>query len=323
MNSQSSYPLPVQLRKLLILPICLFISLSGSAANRYWVGSVLSNWNNVLNWSTTSGGLPGASVPGSSDAVIFDIGGPANCSIDATINIASITVLAGYAGTISQNANTISIGGAATFSGGSFIGGSANVTIAGTFILSGSPFTSTSAMLEIRGDAAFTSGSFAHNNGTVRFNGNSSQTISGISPTFFTLEFVGKGNTYTLSSSGNITVLNDLVTSGSLFYNLAMGTIDVKGDINSGNTATGSGGDAMININGTGTQNFNGGTTAGAGALPQVTINKASGILNLTGFPAVSIASQPRSKNCTRPAPVQSNSSEIGKPKRAKPPFAL
>jgi len=287
-TQRNSHLFLVRLRKFLTLLICMFISLSGSAANRYWVGSVVSNWNNILNWSTTSGGLPGASVPGSSDAVIFDIGSSGNCSIDATVNVASITVLAGYTGTISQNANTISIGGAATFSGGSFSGSSANVTIVGTFTLSGNAFTSTAAILELRGDAAFTSGSFTHNNGTVRFNGNSSQTISGISPTFFTLEFVGKGNTYTLSSSGNITVLNNLVTSGSLFYNLATGTIDVKGDINSGNTATGSGGDAMININGTGTQNFNGGTTAGTGALPQLTINKASGILNLSGFPAVS-----------------------------------
>ncbi len=44
----------------------------------------------------------------------------------------------------------------------------------------------------------------------------------------------------------------------------------------------------MININGTGTQNFNGGTLAGTGALPQLTINKASGTLNLTNFPGVS-----------------------------------
>ena len=162
------------------------------------------------------------------------------------------------------------------------------MTVIGTFTLSGNAFTSTSALLEFRGDAAFTSGSFAHNNGTVRFRGNSSQTISGISPTFFTLEFVGRANTYTLASSGNITVLNNLATAGTQFYNLATGVIDVKGDINCINTAIGCGGDAMININGTGTQNFNGGTTAGVSALPQLTINKASGTLNLAGFPAVS-----------------------------------
>jgi hypothetical protein len=150
------------LRKLLGIVICMFLYLSGSAANRYWVGTAASNWNNVSNWSTTSGGLPGASVPGASDAVFFDVGGPGNCSIDATVNVAAITVLAGYAGTISQNANTISVAGAAVFSGGSFAGGSANMTIVGTFTLTGNAFTSPSAILEERGDAAFTSGTFCH-----------------------------------------------------------------------------------------------------------------------------------------------------------------
>jgi hypothetical protein len=62
----------------------------------------------------------------------------------------------------------------------------------------------------------------------------------------------------------------------------------VKGDITSSNTAAGCGGDAIININGTGTQNFTGGTVPGTGALPQLTINKSSGTLNLANFPAVS-----------------------------------
>lgn len=41
-------------------------------ANRYWVGGT-GTWNNTTtNWSTTSGGAPGASSPGSADDVIFD-----------------------------------------------------------------------------------------------------------------------------------------------------------------------------------------------------------------------------------------------------------
>ena len=47
-------------------------------ANRYWVASTTSNWNNTSNWSTTSGGSGGASVPGSSDDVIFDSNGSAS-----------------------------------------------------------------------------------------------------------------------------------------------------------------------------------------------------------------------------------------------------
>jgi hypothetical protein len=127
------------LPKLLTILTCLFISLSGSAANRYWVGPAASNWNNVSNWSTTSGGSPGASVPGSSDAVFFDLGGSGNCSIDATVNVAAITVLASYAGAISQNANTIAVSGAAAFSGGSFTGGSANADTDDEYRIAGNP----------------------------------------------------------------------------------------------------------------------------------------------------------------------------------------
>lgn len=40
-------------------------------ANRYWVGGT-GNWNTTAHWSTTSGGSGGASIPTSSDNVIFD-----------------------------------------------------------------------------------------------------------------------------------------------------------------------------------------------------------------------------------------------------------
>lgn len=42
-------------------------------ANRYWVGGT-GTWNttSTTNWSTSSGGASGASVPGTNDAVIFD-----------------------------------------------------------------------------------------------------------------------------------------------------------------------------------------------------------------------------------------------------------
>lgn len=275
------------------LPWLLLILFAGfsnsSTAARYWVATVASNWNNTANWSNVSGGAGGFSVPGIADDVIFDNNGIGNCTIDVVISIKSITANTLYTGTISQGANALSTVSTASFSGGTFTGGSANITIGGNFTLAGTAFTSTSAVLELDNLAiAFTGGSFSHNNGTVRLNGGSGQTISGTSPVFYTLEFVGKGNTYTLSSAGNIVVMNSLNTSGSLFYNLATGTIDVKGDINSNNTATGCGGDATININGTGTQNFNGSTVAGAGALPQLTINKTSGTLSLTNFPAVS-----------------------------------
>ena len=51
---------------------------------------------------------------------------------------------------------------------------------------------------------------------------------------------------------------------------------------------SGCAGTGLINIIGTGNQNFSGSSAAGLGALPKVTINKTSGTLNLSNFPSVS-----------------------------------
>ena len=55
---------------------------------RYWISPLASNWNNTANWSASSGGTSGASVPGPLDMAYFDSNGIGNCSadIDATAN---------------------------------------------------------------------------------------------------------------------------------------------------------------------------------------------------------------------------------------------
>ncbi|MBS1600117.1 MAG: T9SS type A sorting domain-containing protein [Bacteroidetes bacterium] len=269
---------------------CLFIVILNyvQAANRFWIASGPANWNNTANWSTTSGGAPNASIPGAGDIAIFNNNGLGNCTININITVAGITVNAGYTGTLIQGANTITTTGAATFSGGIFSGGTANITIGGVYTLSGTIFTSTNATLEFRSNTAFTSAGFTHNNGSVKYNAAANTTISGISPIFKNLEFVGNARTYTISSVGNITVLNTLSLSGASYFLLSTGTIDVNGDINVTNTATACGGSALINIVGTGTQNYTGSTTAGQGTLPRLAINKSSGVLNLFNYPGVS-----------------------------------
>ena len=280
--------------RLAISCLCLVLLLSigqdATAANRFWVAAAPSNWNNTANWSTVSGGAGGASIPGAADAVTFNNARNGDCTIDIPVNILNITVN-GYTGIISQGANTFSTVNNASFSSGIFTGGSANITIGGNYTLTGTAFTSTSAMLEIDGNAAFTSATFIHNNGTVRFNATGgATTITGTSPAFYVLEFVGEGFSYVINSVGNMTVSNSLNLTGALFYNLNNGTIDVSGDINVTNTAAGCGGTGLVEIIGAGVQNFNGAAVAGEGALPQLTINKVTGNLNLANFPASSNA---------------------------------
>lgn len=271
--------------RLLILCATLIFCISNNtkAANRFWRATAAGNWNSTANWSNVSGGAGGFSVPGALDAVTFDGGGLGNCIINQAVNITSINVKAAYTGSIAQGANTIITSGVGTFAGGTFSGGTSNINIQGVFTLSGTAFTSTSAILELNSNAAFTSGIFTHNNGTVRFNTTVgvTQTISGTSPLLYTAEFVGLGRTYRISAAGNLTVANALNLTGSAFATINTGIIEVLGDINITNTATGGGGTATITIDGTGTQNINGSTASGYGALPKVIINKTTGTLNL------------------------------------------
>lgn len=56
-------------------------------ANRYWVGGT-GTWTDTARWSTTSGGAGGASVPGASDAAIFDAnsgGGTVSLNLSVTL----------------------------------------------------------------------------------------------------------------------------------------------------------------------------------------------------------------------------------------------
>ena len=132
------------MRKLVITGLLLLLSFLFSQtifAARFWIAASSSNWNNTANWSATSGGAGGVSVPGAADDVNFDANGLGSCTVDIPVAVKSITVAAGYTGTISQGTNTISTVNAGSFSGGTFTGGSANITIGGTFTLNGTAFT--------------------------------------------------------------------------------------------------------------------------------------------------------------------------------------
>jgi hypothetical protein len=92
-------------------------------ANRFWVGGT-ANWDalNILNWSATSGGIGGASVPTSADAVLFNANSGANTITLAdgyNPSIFSLT-MTGFTGTLNFGSQNISVGGTSTvYSGGS------------------------------------------------------------------------------------------------------------------------------------------------------------------------------------------------------------
>lgn len=60
-------------------------SASDDAGNqRFWVGTVSTAWADPANWSTSSGGPGGASVPGASDGVVLDGGSTRDLIVDAS-----------------------------------------------------------------------------------------------------------------------------------------------------------------------------------------------------------------------------------------------
>jgi len=249
----------------------------------YWVGASGANFNVGSNWSTSSGGSPGSTVPGSGDDAIFDGNGNNSCNISAAVAVRKLEMQGTYTATITQNGNTINVGtGNMILSGGTFSGGSANITVSGALTISGAAFTSTSGTLTITGNYTLSSGSFAANGGAVYFNGTSSRTHTG-STTFNIVEINPTANgTSVIVASGTTFTVTDLKITGTHQLHLTGdGTIDVKGDIYVSNNYHTLSHLTTITITGTGSQNIYGFTSGGGFHLPIITINKSSGTLYL------------------------------------------
>ncbi len=94
-------------------------------AARYLVSGGDGNWGSTNNWSATSGGASGASVPTSADDVTFDINsGATNITLNTSTRAAKTwTVTADYTGTVTFTQSLVVSGSIAL---------GANMTIAGS-----------------------------------------------------------------------------------------------------------------------------------------------------------------------------------------------
>ncbi len=256
------------------LIVAIFCCSNSFATNRTWVATSNSNWNNSANWSP-------AAVPGSSDIAIFSNSSVFNCSIDAAVNVAGIQINAGYTGTVSQNAQTITFGASGfTQAAGTFTGGTVAINGSGTFSLSAGTFTSTSGVFTQTASFTVSGGTFNHNNGSFVFNGG--LTITG-TISFYNVSFNGNGVTYTIANT--LTVNNTFTTTGANYAAFSGGTMNLLGNITLNNTFNGNNGHTtLVNISGTGNQTFTGGASAYISRFPSVTINKASGTLYLANY---------------------------------------
>lgn len=273
---------------LLLVVLC---SISSYAAPRYWVSNGAGNWNIAANWSATSGGVGGAGVPTASDDVFFDGGGAGNCNINVTVNVLSFRMLAGYTSTVSQNnftINTTAVNGIIC-NAGTFQGGTANINIFnGNFTIAGGNFISTSGNLVFNNAGTisytYTSGTLNPNGGTITLSANTN--FTGINHTLNKLRLAGTNNLGGIT----LTVNDSIVYFGGTLVLINNGTLASRGDFVIMNTA-------FSPTGGTGNVIFNGSTNQtlisviGAGGfLPNVTINKASGNLIVTGQQFIRIA---------------------------------
>ena len=190
-------------------------------ANRYWIASSAGNWNDTANWSTTSGGAGGASVPGGGDDAIFDSGGLGDCN-NAAGSIGAFKQNASYSGTVTIT-NTLTL-----YATGNIIGGA--VVLGGTYgrisYIQGPVIT-----LEIQSTGSLTGGSgttwywinFAQN-GQLTIDPSATVSISG---------GVRLGRYATLTQACNLSC--NLYLSGHATFNnnmlLPSGTISVDGNL--------------------------------------------------------------------------------------------
>lgn len=103
-------------------------------AARFWVttGSTggTGNWSNSQNWSATSGGAAGASVPGSADTATFNASSGAGiATVDSNVTIQTLT-MTGFTGTLAFGTNTISLN-----STGTVFTGANTCTVTGTPVI--------------------------------------------------------------------------------------------------------------------------------------------------------------------------------------------
>ena len=96
-------------------------------ANRFWVTGGTGNWNSTTNWSTTTGGASGASVPGVADIALLDASsGAGTVTLNISPDILSMNNT-GFTGTLAFGTNTISVN-----STGTVFTGSTAMTVTGT-----------------------------------------------------------------------------------------------------------------------------------------------------------------------------------------------
>ena len=205
-------------------------------ANRYWVSGGTGNYNSTTNWSATSGGVSGATVPLISDDVFFNASsGVGTATINVASNCASLN-LTGFLGTLNFT-NTLSVTGTImNFGLGTYtVTGTSQLQLQTTMTVT-SNGTSWQGNLYFTGNVIFTLADNLTVLGTLSITGGSNQTING--NTIFissNLTSVGTGNTqgttvFNFNGTGNWSHTSTGVLKNNVTINTA-GTLTLGTNI--------------------------------------------------------------------------------------------
>lgn len=184
-------------------------------AARFWVTTGTTggtgNWSDSQNWSATTGGTAGASVPGSADTAAFDASsGSGTATVDSNVTIQTLT-LTGFTGTLAFGTNSISLNSTALI-----FTGATTCSITGTPVINVTNATATATTVNVNAMTEANSISFNFTGGTYQL------TIGNFSA-FKNLNFVssgttGFGGTLLAHNSADFTIFGNLTLSSNMTH---------------------------------------------------------------------------------------------------------
>lgn len=238
-------------------------------ANRYFL-NIGANWGDTANWSDTSGGTGGFSVPTNVDDVFFDANS-GNCTVNASARTALTLNFTGYTNTITMT-NNITVSGNVTLGAGMGIAGTGQLIVDTTATLTsngktwsaGFTFSGTSQTYTLADNWAIS--------GALNLSGTTATTIN------------NNGTTKTITSSGNLTSTTTATTSGSAdiiltggaWSNISSGQLRNNLTINGNITISGN-----VYYN-TGTLTYTSGTVTTTGSTLNVSANTTFHVSGVT-----------------------------------------
>jgi hypothetical protein len=230
--------------------LIVLLSVNAFGQNRYWVASVPGLWNNTANWSATSGGSGGASVPGVGNVAVFNASATGNCALDMAPTVNGV-LLDGYSGTVDLAGFDLITTGINTFTSG---------------IISNSG-ASASVILNSSGSTTFNGTTFnvpvTGSSGRLFFSGSVFNSAVAVSKSFSATDNGSGGNIFNASVTlTNLTTSSWIfsVTSADIFQGTLTLNVNSTGDISLAKGGAGNqfNENILIHYNGTGGVIFGG-----------------------------------------------------------------